>query len=130
MARPRTSTTAVSLDKLNADIESGFVRQVDLGDADLTYWPVTSIATGPYRVNLPQGMSGDWNFVHWLMDNHNGHAAAVHFDNGQNLVVNLLLPLIPWLLIFGFIWVFVFRRMKDQRGRPMPVVIVNPEALP
>jgi hypothetical protein len=37
-------------------------------------------------------------------------------------------PLIPWLLIFGFIWFFVFRqlRMQGVRGQqPTPVYVVN-----
>src|SRR5437667_470076 len=30
--------------------------------------------------------------------------------------MNILLPLIPWLLIFGFIWFFVFRQLRNSAG--------------
>jgi cell division protease FtsH len=42
--------------------------------------------------------------------------AKIDAENSQNLVVNLLLPLIPWLLIFGFIWFFIFRQLRNSAG--------------
>ncbi len=40
----------------------------------------------------------------------------LEFKENNNLIINLLLPLIPWLLIFGFIWFFVFRQLKNSSG--------------
>jgi hypothetical protein len=34
---------------------------------------------------------------------------------GNSLFVNLVLPLIPWLLVFGFLWMFVFRRLAPRK---------------
>jgi cell division protease FtsH len=42
--------------------------------------------------------------------------ARVSFRNNQNLILNILVPLIPWLLIFGFIWFFVFRQLRNSAG--------------
>jgi len=42
--------------------------------------------------------------------------AKVTFRNNQNLLLNILVPLIPWLLIFGFIWFFVFRQLRNSAG--------------
>ena len=36
--------------------------------------------------------------------------------NQSNLLMNILLPLVPWLLIFGFVWFFVFRQLRDIAG--------------
>ena len=36
----------------------------------------------------------------------------------QNWVYNILLPVIPWLLIFGFIWFFVFRQLRRSGAFP------------
>ena len=46
----------------------------------------------------------------------------------NNLVTNVLLPFIPWLLILFFIWFFVIRALgKNNAGKtPMPVVVMNP----
>src|SRR5437667_9776892 len=30
--------------------------------------------------------------------------------------MNILLPLIPWLLIIGFIWFFIFRQLRNSAG--------------
>jgi ATP-dependent Zn protease len=56
--------------------------------------------------------------------------AEVRVENNPNLFVNLVLPLVPWLLIFLFIWFFVFRQLRKaspQPTKPMPVYIINPE---
>jgi cell division protease FtsH len=42
--------------------------------------------------------------------------AEITIDDSQSLLINLLLPLIPWLLIFGFIWFFVFRQLRSSSG--------------
>jgi hypothetical protein len=34
---------------------------------------------------------------------------------GNSLFVNVVLPLIPWLLVFGFLWMFVFRRLAPRK---------------
>jgi cell division protease FtsH len=35
-------------------------------------------------------------------------------ENSQSILVSILVPLIPWLLIFGFIWFFVFRQLRNS----------------
>ena len=40
----------------------------------------------------------------------------VEAKNQSNLLMNILLPLVPWLLIFGFIWFFVFRQLRNSAG--------------
>lgn len=91
-----------------------------------------------FRTELPPGTTQQWSFMQWMLDHRNG--ASVRVENSNNLLVNLLLPLVPWLLIFVFIWYFVFRQLR--RGgtvsvagvsipmgppNPIPVYIVNPE---
>jgi ATP-dependent Zn protease len=86
---------------------------------------ITSAGSTPitqFRVALPSGIGGSAQFVMWVLDHR--HNAEVVADNNSNLVANILVPLIPWLLIFFFIWFFVFRTLK--RRQPMPVYIVNP----
>ncbi len=40
----------------------------------------------------------------------------VDAENSSNLVTTILLPLVPWLLIFGFIWFFLFRQLRNSAG--------------
>jgi cell division protease FtsH len=66
-----------------------------------------------YRTALPAGLAGNWSFIQWLLATSKG-TASVEVRNPNNLVINILLPLIPWLLIFGFIWFFVFRQLRSS----------------
>lgn len=98
-----------------------FATSVPLGNAKVV----------EYRVELPPGTSQSWPFLQWLLQN--GKSANVRVETTQNLAVDLLLPLIPWLLIFAFIWFFVFRQLRTQvrnqqaHPKPLPVYIVPPE---
>lgn len=93
-----------------------------------------------FRTELPQGTAGSWAFMSWLLENRGKAKVEVRPDS--NFVAQFVLPLVPWLLIFGFIWFFVFRVLRktgavgrptyalhpaDPSGRPGPleVVIVN-----
>lgn len=82
------------------------------------------------QADLPQGIGTQWSFVNWLMENRK--TAVVRVDNNQNLLLDLLLPVVPWLLIFAFVWFFIFRQLRQsarqqQDPKPLPVYIVNPE---
>src|ERR1019366_8910828 len=63
---------------------------------------------------MPAGMASNWQFMQWLSD-HDKHA-EVRIENSPNIIVNLLVPFIPWLVIFGFIWFFVFRQLRNSAG--------------
>jgi ATP-dependent Zn protease len=79
-----------------------------------------------FRVELPPGTTANWNFTLWLLENRNG--ATIDVNNSNSLLMSILVPLIPWLLIFGFIWFFVFRQLRNAGQRPkepLPVIVVN-----
>jgi ATP-dependent Zn protease len=104
---------------IDGDLLRGrFVKPAQVGT------PAATATT--FRVELPSGTSQNWNFVSWLLAS--GSTATIRVENNQNLLINLLLPLVPWLMIFVFIWFFVFRQLrKHPVGKPMPVYIVPPE---
>jgi cell division protease FtsH len=67
-----------------------------------------------FHTEIPTGVVNDWAFTQWILD-HKG-AAKVDVSNGNNVLINLIVPLVPWLLIFGFIWFFVFRQLRNSGG--------------
>jgi len=67
-----------------------------------------------FKVIVPSGSSGVW-LMPWLLD-HTPETTKVRAENSQNIVVNILIPLIPWILIFAFIWFFVFRQLRNSAG--------------
>jgi hypothetical protein len=42
--------------------------------------------------------------------------AAATPQGGGSLIADVLLPMVPWLLIFGFLWWFVFRRLTPRKS--------------
>jgi cell division protease FtsH len=70
---------------------------------------VTQVAT-----TIPTGTASDYNFIRDL-EGRRGNA-AIEFENPQNYFFNFLLPLIPWILIFAFIWFFIFRQLRNAGG--------------
>jgi cell division protease FtsH len=67
-----------------------------------------------FRTPIGPNATSNWDFTAWLLANRG--EAEVKVDNNQNLLINMLLPLIPWVLIFGFIWFFVFRQLRNSAG--------------
>ncbi len=48
------------------------------------------------------------------LNNQSEHPAEVVAEYGQNVFISLFLPFIPWLLVFGFIYFFLFRQLRNS----------------
>src|SRR5215208_4541631 len=66
-----------------------------------------------FRADVPPGSLSQQLGV-WILD-HRGDA-RLEIKSQNSYVINIILPLIPWLLIFGFIWFFVFRQLRNSAG--------------
>ena len=122
----------IPLSVFQAELAADNVERVDVGSDLLTGKLRTqrTIDNQPviqFRTPLPTNTTAGWNFTEWLLENRRNAVVGVSDDN--NLWLNILVPLIPWLLIFAFIWFFVFRQlrgMQTAKTEPMRVVVVNP----
>jgi ATP-dependent Zn protease len=124
----------VPLSFVEEQLTSGNVKRVDVEHDQLSgelaaprSWDGKSVEA--FRTTLPEGTTAQWNFTQWLLANR--HDAIVNVRNQSNLVLNILVPLIPWVLIFGFIWFTVFRQLRSQQkaaytGDALRVHVVNP----
>ena len=129
------SYTEVPLNDFYRLVREGKVQSVTIEDAEvrgrLSEGMQLQGAAGPqqvfyFRTRLPPGMGTKWEFNQWVLEN--AKDARVEGDTGSDLVTNILVPLIPWALIFGFIWFFVFRQLRAHGARPqqpLPVYLVN-----
>ena len=64
-----------------------------------------------FRAEVPAGaLSGELGAQLIL----NPRNAEIIAENSQNVLMSILISLIPWLLIFGFIWFFVFRQLRNS----------------
>jgi ATP-dependent Zn protease len=122
----RGATLPLALSDFKIELLSGNVREVTISPDELAGTfkrPRTIGGMTAFRVTLPQGMGAQWSFTQWVLDNNVG-AATVNADNGSNVVMQVLLPMIPWLLVFLFIWFFVFRHLR--RTAPVQVLPTQP----
>ena len=69
---------------------------------------------GKFQTEFPTGSLQTYDGVRDLLAKRGN--AKVKVENNQNVLLNIIVPLIPWLLIFGFIWFFVFRQLRNSAG--------------
>jgi len=67
-----------------------------------------------FRTPLPSGPAGWQNFTQYVYENRG--TASINVDNQSSFLLQVIAPLIPWLLIFGFVWFFVFRQLRNSAG--------------
>ncbi|MFN4243864.1 MAG: ATP-dependent zinc metalloprotease FtsH [Tepidisphaerales bacterium] len=67
-----------------------------------------------FRVTVPPGMGSNYEFLEFLSQR--PAVTKVTVENSQNLIVNLLIPLLPWILIILFFYFFVFRALRNSAG--------------
>ncbi len=76
---------------------------------DTANGPVTEFVT-----EIPVASQG-WDFTKWLYDNA-GASAKLRAENRNDVFAGLLISLLPWLLIIGFFYFFIFRQLRNGAG--------------
>ncbi len=114
-----TSKQVIPWSDFVVQLEQGHVKEVKLGEGE-----VTGTFTSPQQMGAgaitefrskvaAKGASG-WDAQQFLTQNRNG--ARISYEGDNSLLIDLVVPLIPWILIFGFIWFFVFRQLRNSTG--------------
>jgi cell division protease FtsH len=109
----------VDISDLMSQLRADKVQEMAIDGPEVTgkfteAFPTTS---GPpitnFKTTVSSGTSPDW-FIEYVVNQKS--SAKVSVKDSNSLLVNFLLPFIPWLLIFGFIWFFVFRQLRNSAG--------------
>src|SRR5207237_10515985 len=114
----KKSASATSMSELDTPAKNGQVAELVIDNETVKgkLKSPTQIGNNPnaplFRCEVPAGqISSPW-YMEWVQKMAVSSGATLKAENNQNLLVNLLLPLVPWLLIFAFIWFFVFRQLR------------------
>jgi cell division protease FtsH len=68
-----------------------------------------------FHVVYPSGtFTAGSGYLARLMDKHG--TAQVIAENNSSLLIQFLITLVPWVLIFAFIWFVVFRQLRNSAG--------------
>jgi cell division protease FtsH len=105
-----------SWSEVRENLQAGKIRTITIGTDELTGELNTSTAPNvPAKFHTPlQPNMIDSNLLQWLTDNRG--TTEIKVSNNQNLIIQMLVPLIPWILIFGFVWFFIFRQLRNSAG--------------
>jgi cell division protease FtsH len=115
LSNNRSAYTSISLSDVFSQFEAKNVANVVVENAQIKGKFKTPVAfnsqqVSQFRAEIPPG-AAQGPFLISLMDHRNG--ADISAENSDNLILSIIVPLIPWLLIFGFIWFFVFRQLRN-----------------
>jgi cell division protease FtsH len=69
-----------------------------------------------YKSSVPAGAASTWDFTKSLLDASKNTGTIISAENNQNLLLQMLVPMIPWLLIIFCIYFFVFRQLRSGAG--------------
>ncbi len=110
---------SIALSDFQEYLSAGKVRTVEIGTDRLNGTFVSSqgiggVSTTRFRVQLPRGISGSWAFSEWVLANR--HGAQVYGVDDENLLLTIIVSLIPWALIFGFILVLRVPQVPAAEG--------------
>jgi len=111
------SREKLSMDSFKRELEAGNVAEVVIQNDRITgkLKEVTGQAqTDQFEVEWPPGAI-DSEFTNYILRECQGE---VTFDSSTGVLFNLLINIIPWILVFAFIWFFVFRQLRGVGGGP------------
>ncbi len=107
-------------------LESNKIEWIKVEDPDITgkfVGPQSIPAAAPkdithFKTSFPAGWLPNQGFDK-VLTAAKGKTVRIEAENNNNIILQFLVPLVPWLLIFGFIWFFVFRQLRSAGGANM-----------
>jgi cell division protease FtsH len=86
------------------EIDGTFLQPVQIGKDMVTDFVVT----------LSPGLSSQWELHYALMQG--AHSASIKVENNQGFWIQMLAPVVPWLLLLVFLWFVIFRQLRNGGG--------------
>jgi cell division protease FtsH len=90
---------------------------IDGDELSGTFLSTQTIDNKPVKdfvVSLSVGETADWRFHERLMSG--APSASIRVENSQNFIMQILLPFIPWLLLIVFLYLVIFRQLRNGGG--------------
>jgi cell division protease FtsH len=114
-----TSKPVIPWSDFTVQLKQGNVKEVKLSDGEITGTFISpqhigAITTTDFRTKVANKGASGWDVQQFVTENR--HSAQVSYEGDNSLLIDLVVPLIPWILIFGFIWFFVFRQLRNSAG--------------
>src|SRR4051812_8971725 len=126
VSKSKTTQTAISVDVFYKMLDQDKIHSITVEDPEITGKfknPESIAGAGPapikdFKVTFPVDWLRNQGFTE-ISKRAEKQNTKLEAENNNNILVNIILPFIPWLLIFGFIWFFVFRQLRSAGGANM-----------
>jgi cell division protease FtsH len=121
----RDKYAEVTLSQFQDDLKANKIAHIDIEgdeiDGEYKVAPTLAPTATPggkptkfFEVTVPSGAIQSTSLLMWIMDNRG--ATEVDAKNIQNIWINVLLPVVPWLLLFVVIYFVLFRQLRNSGG--------------
>ena len=68
-----------------------------------------------FRTEVPTN-SQPWDVLKWALDKSAVSGATVKVENNSTILSSILVSLLPWLVLFGLVWFFILRQLRNSSG--------------
>jgi len=114
-----TPTYQITVDKFYQELGDGKYKSVTVSDDKIigSYKEPPNIGNkkNVTRFTLAMKVNDPAEFTRELVEKF-PNSAEIKYENSNPMLISMLIQLIPWLLIFGFIWFFVLRQIRASAG--------------
>lgn len=111
----RHNVREISMDEFRTELSANNVSEFVVSGNEIN--GRLKLATGSGVAFHAHFNKEDEEIATWLRD-HKGNA-NMKVVNESSTLMNLILPLAPWLVIFGFVWFFLYRKVRNQQRQAM-----------
>src|SRR3984957_12530433 len=117
--------TDIPLSQFRTELLAKEIKTLDIEGDDITgeYLKPPIVAGAPkgtlgntfFRTTVPTGtFQNSSGFLTWILDNSN--QTEIKVENNQYILINLLYPVVPWLLLCVVIYFVLFRQLRNSGG--------------
>lgn len=114
-------TNDITIDAFRKDVIAERVQDVSIKANSITgklKAPNDQAKPTPFQVDVRQGLLDNMEFYQsvGLAAKDGTWKLPVTFDTNRGVFTDVLLSTLPWLLVFGFLWFFLFRQLRMANG--------------
>ncbi len=73
------------------------------------------VQVSKFSVDAPPGMTSGGTILDWL-EKHQKEGTRIEVAPTQTFLMQVIVSCVPWILIFGFVWFFLFRQLRSGGG--------------
>lgn len=113
-----SSRAKLSMDQFMVDLEDGNIARIVFQADRITgerHEVQNKGEPKEFEVEWPR-QSMDWAFTNHVLNVAKQHNTKVVTDNNTGVFLDILINIVPWIVVFAFVWFFVFRQLRGMGG--------------